>query len=165
MTLRVPAVAAVLCLLLGGVAYAATAKITPHRVGAVKLGAKHARLQARGLVGRLRAGCELAGPNTRVARLRAPLRGTVQLSTNAARRVTSIQVTGGAKARGVGIGDRIADIKAAFPKARVDHSTDETFAFTRVHVRKAGGGPVSFAVDTGTHRITLIGVPELAVCE
>jgi hypothetical protein len=34
-----------------------------------------------------------------------------------------------------------------------------------VHVKVRHGGPVSFAVDTSTHRTTLIGVPELAICE
>jgi hypothetical protein len=131
----------------------------------VKLHKRYSVLHAAGLLGRLRAGCELAGPNTRIARLRAPLKGTVQLTKAAVRRVSSVQVTGGAKARGVGVGGTLAQIKAAYPAAHVDHSTEGTFGFTRVHVFKAGGGPMSFAVDTTTHKITVIGVPEIAVCE
>jgi hypothetical protein len=165
MTLRVPAAVVLACLLCAGAAYAATARITAHRVGRVHLGDKQATLQAKGLVGRLRPGCELAGPGTRVARLRAPLHGTVQLTTSAARKVTSIQVTGGAAARGVGIPATVADIKAAFPKAKVDHSTEATFDFTLVRVPKSGGGRIAFAVDTSSGKVTLIGVPALAVCE
>src|SRR4051794_29531777 len=160
------AVVALLCLGTGAtVALAAAKKITSTRVGRVHLGDRHAKLQAAGLVGRLRAGCELAGPNQRVARLRAPLKGNVRLSRTAARRVVSIQVTGGAKARGVGIGNTIADIKAAFPKAKVDHSTEDVFGFTRVAIPKSGGGKLAFAVDQGSGKVTLIGVPELDACE
>lgn len=145
--------------------YAAAQKITAAGVGAVKLGRKHSVLHAAGLVGPLRQGCEVAGPGKRSARLRAPLHGSVDLSRTAARRVTEISITGGAKARGVGIGATIADIKRAYPKAKVDHSTESVFNLTLVKIPRHGGGRLQFAVDTKTHKTTVIGVPFIAFCE
>jgi hypothetical protein len=74
-------------------------------------------------------------------------------------------VEGGAKARGVGIGATISKIKAAFPKAQVDHSTDSTFALTMVRIPKGGGGKLTFGVSTKSHKTTLIGIPFIAVCD
>jgi hypothetical protein len=144
---------------------AAAAHITPTGVGAVTLGATHTSLHARHLVGKLIKGCELSGPNARSARLTAPLKGTVDFTPTAPRKVTDIVVTGGAKARGVGVGAGIAAIKAVFPKATVDHSTDQTFGLTFVTIPKSGGGKLQFAVSTHTHKVTLIGIPFIPVCE
>jgi hypothetical protein len=140
-------------------------KITPRGVDGVRLGKTHAGLREQGLVGRIRRGCELGGPNTRSARLLAPLGGIVDYTTNLPRRVRSITVRGGAKARGVGIGARIPRIKAAFPKAKVDHSTDQTFQLTLVKIPKNGGGRLQFGVSTTTKRVTTIGIPFIAFCE
>jgi len=141
-------------------------KITGTGVGKVKLGWTFTSLREAGLVGRLRPGCELGGPDTRSARLKAPLKGFVDLTTRRRpRRVRSISITGGATARGVGIGGTIAQIKAAYPKARVDHSTDETFRLTLVRVPKDGGGRIHFAVDVDSKKITRIGVPLIPFCE
>src|SRR5919202_7054086 len=90
---------------------AAAAVITPVRVDGVHLGDTHADLRARGKVGPIRPGCPLA-ENTRTARLKAPLRGTVNYTLSTPRRVDNIAITGGAKARGVGIGATIRLIKA-----------------------------------------------------
>jgi hypothetical protein len=144
---------------------AAAQRITANGVGAVKLGATAARLRERGLIGRLRRGCELAGPNARSARLLAPLRGSVDFTTSTPRRVRTIVVRGGARARGVGIGARIRRIRAAFPRARVDHSTDAQFGITLVRIPPNGGGRIQFAVDTGTKRTIMIGVPRIPFCE
>lgn len=144
---------------------AAPQRITPKGVGGVKLGATFKALRAKGLVGPLRRGCELGGPNTRGAALRPPLRGSVDFSLSSPRKATNITVTRGAKARGVGIGATIAQIKRAFPKARVDHSTDSTFLLTLVRVPKGGGGRLHFGVSTKTKRVTVIGVPYIAFCE
>jgi hypothetical protein len=148
-----------------GHAAAAAKKITPQGVGRVKLGMTHRDLRDRGLVGPLRHGCELGGPDTRSARLRRPLRGQVNYTTTNPRKVTDITIRGGAKARGVGIGATIAQIRAAFPRARVDHATDEVFGITLVRIPRNGGGRIVFAVDVDTHRTTLIGVPVIAFCE
>jgi hypothetical protein len=152
-------------LLLAGSAYAATATITRDRIGRVRLGQKHAVLQARGLLGRARKGCELAGPGTRAARLRAPLKGIANLTHATPRRVRDITVTKGAAARGVGIGATLADIKAKFPHATADHSTDEVFRYTLVRVPWRDGGRISFAIDTGSRKVIEIGIPFIAACE
>ena len=144
---------------------AAPQKITPAGVGAVKLGKTFRALRRAGLVGKLRRGCPLGGPNTRSARLRSPLRGSVDFTRTTPRKVRNIAIRGGATARGVGVGDRRADIRAAFPKARFDHGTDETFGVTLVRIPKNGGGRLQFAVDVDTRRVTLIGVPVIAFCE
>lgn len=162
-TLALLVVAAAVC----GSAVAGTApkKITPAGVDGVKLGMTHKKLRANELVGKMTRGCPLGGTNTRSAKLRKPLRGSVNYTTNRPRRVRDITITGGATARGVGIGDRIRDIRAAYPKAKVNRATEDTFGLTLVKVPKKGGGPLRFGVSTKTKRITLIGVPYIAFCE
>jgi hypothetical protein len=139
-------------------------KVTPARVGGVHLGDAHSSLRARGLVGPIGPGCELA-QNTRSARLKAPLNGSVNYTQSNPRKVTDILVRGGAKARGVGVGARPRAIRRAFPKATFDHSTEGVFGITLVKVPKTGGGRLQFAVSTKTNRVTLIGVPFIAFCE
>ena len=140
-------------------------KITREGVGKLRVGMTHEKARELGLVGRKRPGSELAGPDTRSARLKPPLEGSVNLTKSAPRKIRDITVKGGAEARGVGIGDRIRDIKDAYPKAKVDHSTDETFLLTLVRIPRDGGGKIVFGVSTETKRITLIGVPYIAFCE
>jgi hypothetical protein len=145
--------------------HAAAAKVTPAGVGGVKLGKTYTALRSQGLVGKIRKGCQLGGPNTRSATLRSPLKGSVNFTMSSPRRVTDITLDGGATARGVGIGSTIAQIKSAFPKAKVDHSQDKTFGLTFVRIPKSGGGKFEFGVDTKTHRTTAIGIPFIAVCD
>ena len=148
-----------------GARTAAPAKITPAGVGAVRLGETYAHLRDRRRVGRIGRGCELAGPNARSASLRAPLKGSVDFTMTTPRKVINISIRGGAAARGVGIGATIPQIKAAYPKAKVDHSTEHTFAITLVRIPKNGGGRLQFAVDTMTHRVVIIGVPAIPFCD
>jgi hypothetical protein len=144
---------------------AAPQKITRNGVGQVKLGMTFEELREQGLVGRLRHGCELGGPNTRTARLRSPLRGDVDFTQTTPRKVTSITVRRGARARGVKVGDRIRDIKDAYPKAKVNRDTEEIFGIWLVRVPRNGGGRITFAIDADTRKITLIGVPFIPFCE
>ncbi len=144
---------------------AATAQITAAGVGAVKLGRTYTSLRAAGLVAKIGPGCELAGPQARSARLRAPLKGSVDFTQTTPRKVATIAVTGGAKARGVGTGATVAKLKLAFPRVVADHTTDATFAITLYKVPKSGGGRLQFAVDTKTKKVTLIGIPAIAFCE
>ena len=140
-------------------------KITPAGVGKVKLGETYTKLRAQHLVGKIKKGCELAGPNARSASLTAPLKGSVDFTMSTPRKVADISVRGGAAAGSVTIGATIAKIKSAYPKAKVDHSTDHTFGITLVRIPKNGGGKLQFAVDTKTHKVVLIGIPFIAFCE
>lgn len=157
--------------LFGGAAPAETAqmsaarKITASGVGGVRLGATYTALRRRHLVARIQHGCEFGGPATRSARLRAPLKGVVDFTLRSPRRVADIAVSGGATARGVGVGATIPQIEAAFPKAKVDHSTDTVFGVTLVKVPKGGGGRLQFGVDTRTRKTVVIGVPFVAFCD
>jgi hypothetical protein len=81
------------------------------------------------------------------------------------RKAKQISVVGGARARGVRIGDRIRDIRDAYPRATVDRSTEGTFGITLVRVPKRGGGRIQFAVPVDTGEIDLIAVPVVAFCE
>ncbi len=144
---------------------AAAKHVTAAGVGQVKLGRKFGRLHKAGLVGRLRAGCNLAGPNQRSARLRAPLQGLVDFTRSNPRRARNIVVSGGATASGVGIGATKPDIVDAFPHAKFDTGTEDVFAITLVRIPKSDGGRFQFALDTKTKKVTAIGIPGLAFCE
>ena len=143
----------------------AAATVTPKGVGAVKLGATYTSLRARGLVGELRPGCELGGPNTRSAVLRAPLEGSIDFTLTTPRKARTISISGGAEARGVGIGDSAADVRRAYPKAVFNRSVEDTFLATFVKAGPKGGGPLAFAISTRTKQVTQIAVPNLALCE
>src|SRR3954466_4875363 len=65
-------------------------KITAGGVGAVELGDTHKSLHRRDLVGKLRHGCELGGPNTRSAKLKGPLEGSVDYTLKNPRRAMNI---------------------------------------------------------------------------
>lgn len=167
--LAAAAVAAVATPLLAASATAggsAPAEITERGVGAVELGSTFRELRGAGLVGRMHAGCELAGPGTRAATLKRPLRGGVDLTRRGAARVRNITITGGAaEARGVAVGDTRRELRRAFPGVRFDHGTDETFGITLATVPRRAGGRIQFGVDTETRRVEVIGVPFVAFCE
>jgi len=64
-----------------------------------------------------------------------------------------------------GIGGTSAQIKAAYPKAKVDHGTEDVFGITLAKIPKDGGGRIHFAVDVRSKKITRIGVPSIPFCE
>jgi hypothetical protein len=143
----------------------APAKITAKGVGGVKLGMTAKQLRDKHLIGKLTQGCELAGPNARAAKLKAPLKGSVNFTATSPREAVDITVRGGAEARGVGIGDTLADIKAKFPKRKIDHSGEDVFELTFVDIPNKKSPKIQFGIDIHTHKITLIGVPIIAFCE
>jgi hypothetical protein len=143
----------------------ASQSVTKAGVGGVKLGKSYAQLRAQGLIGKIRHGCEFGGPNTRSAKLRSPLKGSVDFTLTSPRKVETISVTGGATAQGVGIGDTITDIKNVFTHAKVDHSTEGVFGITLVKIPKKDGGRFQFAVDVSTGKVTIIGIPFIAICD
>ena len=164
---RIPALLVVSASLLvgGAAAYAAGAQITRDRVGDVELGAKASDLRQAGLIGRLRPGCELDGPQARTAKLKPPLEGSVNLTKTSPRRVDSIFVTGGASASGVGIGSRKRTIKDEFPHVKIEHATEDMFGITLAQVPRSDGGRFQFAIDVDTKRVTSIGIPFIVFCE
>jgi hypothetical protein len=131
----------------------------------VRLGRTYQSLRRAGLLGTVRPGCELGGPRTRSALLRPPLRGSVDLTIGSPRRVASISVGAGAAARGVGIGDRASEIRAAFRQAGARRSGGPLFDLDFVRVPRGGGGPLVFGIDSKTNRVSIIGIPRIPVCE
>jgi len=140
---------------------AATAKITGAGVDGVKVGASYTSLRLAGKLAKATRGCELAGPQARAARLRAPLKGSVNLTISRPRRVDTITVTGGARAKGVGVGSTRAAVKAAFPHAKFRH----VLGLVLARVPKADGGRFEFSLGTKGKRVDAVGIPHLAFCE
>jgi hypothetical protein len=137
------------------------AKITAAGVDGVKVGASYTSLRLAHKIAKATRGCELAGPNARSARLLAPLKGSVDLTLTRPRKVDTITVTGGARAKGVGVGSTLAAVKAAFPHAKVRH----TLGITVVRVPKADGGRFEFSLGAAGNKVEAIGIPHLAFCE
>jgi hypothetical protein len=139
--------------------------ITPQGVGPIKLGARYSELQAKALVESIGPGCEVAGPNTRAARLRSPLKGSVEFTLSEPRRVATITIYGGAAARGVSVGAPSSAIRVAFPGVKIDRSGEETFGMTFFDVPHEKGGPIGFAVGKKTKRVEQIAIPNVSVCD
>jgi hypothetical protein len=139
--------------------------ITAAGVGPVKLGATAKSLRAKGLIGKLTTGCELAGPGTRAAAVKA-FDGTVGFTMTKTRRVNVIAVNGpGPQARGVEVGDTLADVKKAYKRVTVDKTLEDTFQGDFVKVARKAGGPLQFFVSVKTGKIETIGVPSIPICE
>lgn len=139
-------------------------RITAAGAGDVRLGMTYKQLRARGLVGTLGPGCRLAPPTIRSARLRSPLKGFVYFDKTARRKATGIFVTGGATARGVGVGATEAQIKRAFPTVVVVDSS-ATFGFALYEVPESDGGKLAFRVDATTRKVTIVGIPHIPFCD
>ncbi len=147
------------------VALAAVAHVSATGVGQVKLGDTPSELRDAGLAGRVRQGCEFAGPDARAAFLKPPLDGFVNFTVSTPRVVEDIQIRGGARASGVGIGALKSKVRDVFPNVHFDHSTESVFGITLAKVPVSDGGKFQFAIDTSTRRVVVIGVPWIAFCE
>jgi hypothetical protein len=156
---------AVAVLALGPAAATAAApkKITPAGVGQVKLGLTFKQLRQKHLVGKLHKGhCDAAGPNASpFARLRSPLKGQANFTKSVPHKLTDITIRGGAKARGVGVGDSLAKVKAKFAQRKIRHD----LGFIFVDIPKTSGIKEQFILDQNTKKVTDIGVPFVALCE
>lgn len=139
--------------------------ISSSGVGDVALGKSFDSLHHAGLVGALREGCSLA-PNSRAAKLKRPLRGAVNFSTEGTPKAENIQVTGGGTTEeGIEVGSSRSEVKSAYPSAKFDHSTESVFGITLVKVPKRAGGKFQLALSVDSKKVTVIGVPTLAFCE
>jgi hypothetical protein len=141
------------------------AQVTAKGAGKAKLKKGYATLRRQGVIYKIQRGCELGGGKTRSARLKAPLEGQVNFTLRSPRRVAQVTITGGAAAKGVGIGATIEEIQAAFPNATVNRDTEEVFGVTLVSVPKVDGGRFEYAVSTATGQATTIGIPRVSFCE
>ena len=162
---RTIAAGAVVALLALGPAATAAAppKIKPAGVGQVKLGMTFKQLRQKHLVGKLHKGtCDAAGPNASpFARLRSPLSGQANFTRSVPHKLTDISIRGGARARGVGVGDSLAKVKARFLKRQIRHDLGLIF----VDIRKTSNIKEQFILDQGTRKVSVIGVPFVALCE
>jgi hypothetical protein len=161
----IAASAAVLAVALGPAAATAAApqKITPAGVGQVKLGMTFKQLREKHLVGKLHKGtCDAAGPNASpFARLRSPLRGIADFTKSKPHKLTDVTIRRGAKARGVGVGDSLAKVKARFPNRKIRHD----LGFIFVDIPNTANIKEQFIVDEDTKKVLDIGVPFVAICE
>jgi hypothetical protein len=161
----ITAAAALMLLALGPAAATAAApqKITPAGVGQVKLGMTFKQLHAQHLVGKLHKGnCDAAGGNASpFAKLRSPLKGVADFTRSLPHTLSDVSIRGGAKARGVGIGDSLAKVKARFPKRKIIHDIGLIF----VNVPNSAHNKEQLILDQHTKKVTVIGVPFVALCE
>src|SRR6201989_3008353 len=156
-----PALLAGLALTATAVAAPGAAKISGAGVDGVKVGASYTSLRQAHKIAKATRGCELAGPQARSAKLLAPLKGSVDLTITKPRKVDTITVTGGAKAKGVGVGSTRAAVKHAFPKAKFRRTLGVSIA----RVPKSEGGPFEFSLGSAGSKVDSIGIPHLAFCE
>ena len=89
----------------------------------------------------------------------------MDLTTTTPRTIRNILITRGARARGVKVGDRIKDIKDAYPGAKVNKDTEDIFGIWLVRVPKSAGGLIRFSVPVSTKRIDAIGIPAIPFCD
>jgi hypothetical protein len=156
--------AALLLAVASATASPSSEQITGTAVGAIKLGEPYAQVHAAALVGPIGPGCSL-NAGSKAARLRAPLTGNVEFGSSTARKVTDISVSAGANARGVTIGARLSAIRAGYRNVKVDRSTEKVFGVDVATVHPKAGGKISFAINDKTHKVILIGVPDIPFCD
>jgi hypothetical protein len=162
-TIAVSAAVGLLALGPAAATAAAPQKITPAGVGQVKLGMTFSQLRQQHLVGKLHKGnCDAAGPNASpFAKLRSPLKGIADFTKSVPHKLTDISIRGGAKARGVGVGDSLAKVKSKFPKRKIRHDIGLIF----VDIPNTANIKEQFILNQDTKTVDVIGVPFVAICE
>jgi hypothetical protein len=162
-TIAVSAAVGLLALGPAAATAAAPQKITPAGVGQVKLGMTFSQLRQQHLVGKLHKGnCDAAGPNASpFAKLRSPLKGIADFTKSVPHKLTDISIRGGAKARGVGVGDSLAKVKSRFPKRKIRHDIGLIF----VDIPNTANIKEQFILNQDTKTVDVIGVPFVAICE
>jgi hypothetical protein len=139
--------------------------ITPHGAGALRLGATARSLQAKGLIGGLRRGCEL-DPGQRVAPLRTPLQGWAVFRAGQAG-LRAFTVEGGAEtARHIGIGSTATEARKAYPHALYEApGTAQPFPVGFLWVPNLSKPQMTMIIEPGTRQVEAISVPSPNFCE
>jgi len=147
------------------VAVAAVAPpITPHGVGALRLGATVQALHRQQLIGGLRKGCPFV-TGQRVAPLRAPLDGWATFANGT--RLTSFTIEGGAETgRHIGIGSTVGQARSAYPKAEWQPPRKTSpFFVGLLWVNSSSNPKMTFMFDPDTYRVDAIAVPTPSFCD
>ena len=142
-----------------------TSVITPTVVGAVRLGAAAKSLHRKGLIGRLRSGCEL-DPGQRVAPLRSPLQGWVVFERGH-KGLAAFTVEAGAETnRHIGIGATASEARKAYPDAPYEApGAVKPFAEGFLWVPNPSKPKLTLIIEPGTRQVEAISVPSPNFCE
>ena len=148
-----------------GSAAIASPFITPHGIGALRLGATVKLLHRKGLIGGLRKGCEL-DPGQRIAPLRAPLRGWAVFESGH-KGLRAFTLEGGAEtARHIGIGSTEAEARKAYPDALYEApGTVKPFSEGFLWVPNLSKPKLTMIIEPGTRQVEAISVPSPNFCE
>lgn len=148
--------------------HSTAAVLTERGVGGLRLGRSLAAIRRDRLIGPVSPGCELASPRPFGARIRAPLAGFATFDGRAATsRLVALSITGGARtSRGVTIGTSAANVRHAYPGARVENSgPPNPIQFNAIVVSRAGRDRIWFFLDRRGGRVRSIDLPSAQFCE
>jgi hypothetical protein len=137
----------------------------PGGAGEIRLGDTIRSLHERGLIGRLKPGCEL-DPGQRIARLRGPIEGTATFFHRGSR-LSALAITAGAEtSRGIGIGSTAAAARRAYPRAQYDPpGEDRPFPEGFLWVNRISNPKLTLVIDPSTRRVLEIAIHSPQFCE
>ncbi len=147
---------------------AATPILTERGVDGLLLGRTRMAIRARGLIGPIHQGCELASPRPSVASLRPPLVGAATFGgPGPSSRLTALSVRAGAVTdHGIAIGSSAADVLRAYPNAHVKNSArSNPIHFSAVVVKRDGRYRIWFMLDHRGGHVRSFEVPLPQICE